>query len=49
MLEDINISTDYKNNPLEIADIKLFTETIEQLSILTFKNMQKYFNNKREI
>ena len=49
MLEDININTNYKNNPLEIGDIKLFTETIEQLSILTFKNIQKYFNNKREI
>ena len=46
VIEEININTDYKNTPLEIGDIKTFTETIEQLSIITFKNMQKYFNNK---
>ena len=50
VIEEININTDYKNTPLEIGDIKTFTETIEQLSIITFKNMQKHFTiNKREI
>lgn len=43
VIEEINVNTDYEKNPLEIGDIKLFTETIEQLSIMTFKNMQKYF------
>ena len=44
MLEEINTDTDYYNNPLEYGDIKLFNDTLQQLSILTFKNMQKYFN-----
>ena len=46
VIEEINVNTDYRNNPLEIGDIKLFSETIQQLSIMTFKNMQKYFENK---
>lgn len=41
MIEEININTDYQNNPLKIGDITLFCETIEQLSVMTFKNMQK--------
>lgn len=43
MLEEINTDTDYLNNPLNYGDIRLFSETLQQLSILTFKNMQKYF------
>lgn len=46
MIEEININIDYQNTPLEIGDIKLFSETIQQLSIMTFKNMQKYFEDK---
>ena len=46
MIEEINVNVDYQNNPLEMDDIKLFSETIQQLSIMTFKNMQKYFENK---
>lgn len=46
VIEEINTHTDYQNNPLKIGDIKLFSETIQQLSIMTFKNMQKYFENK---
>ncbi|MEG2283579.1 MAG: Fic family protein, partial [Bacilli bacterium] len=46
VIEEINVNTDYQNNPLEISDVKLFNETIQQLSIVTFKNMQKYFENK---
>ena len=41
LIEEINTEIDYLNNPLEFGDIKLFNETIQQLSILTFKNMQK--------
>ena len=44
MLEEINTNTDYKNNPLEFGNIQIFSETLQQLSILTFKNMQKYFD-----
>lgn len=44
MIEEINTNTDYLNSPLQTEDIRLFSETIQQLSILTFKNMQKYFN-----
>lgn len=44
MLEEINGNTDYLNNPLVFGDIKLFNETLQQLSILTFKNMKKYFD-----
>lgn len=43
IIEEININIDYQNNPLEIGDIKLFNETIQQLSIITFKNMLKYY------
>lgn len=45
LIEEINSNTDYLNNPLNIGDIKIFNETLQQLSILTFKNMQKYFKN----
>lgn len=44
MIEEINTNTDYLNNPLKIGDIKVFNEALQQLSILTFKNMQKHFN-----
>ena len=40
LIEEININTDYSNNPLKFGDIKVFNETIQQLSIMTFKNMQ---------
>jgi len=43
IIEEINTNTDYMNNQLNFGDIKLFNETVQQLSILTFKNMQKYF------
>ena len=46
VIEEININTDYLNKPLSFGDITLFNETIQQLSILTFKNMQEYFNTK---
>ena len=46
MIEEININTDYQNSPLEIGDIKLFSETVQQLSIITFKNMQKFYEEK---
>ena len=41
-----HLITHYRNNPLEIGDIKLFNETIKQLSIMTFKNMKNYFKDK---
>lgn len=44
MIEEININLDYEKNPLNIDNIKIFNQTIQQLSIITFKNMQKYFN-----
>lgn len=47
MLEEINTDTDYLNNPLKFGDIKLFSETLQQLSILAFKNMQKHFNKEQ--
>lgn len=47
VIEEINVNTDYQNKPLEIDDIKLFSETIQQLSIMTFKNMQKYFEENK--
>ena len=47
IIEEININTDYLNKPLSFGDITLFNETIQQLSILTFKNMQEYFNRKQ--
>lgn len=43
IIEEINTDTDYLNNPLKFGDIKLFNETIQQLSIVTFKNMQKFY------
>jgi len=43
MLEEINTNTDYMNNPLKFGDTRIFYETLQQLSILTFKNMQKHF------
>lgn len=43
IIEEINTNTDYLNNPLNFGDIKLFNETLQQLSIVTFKNMQKYY------
>lgn len=46
VIEEINTHTDYQNKPLDIGEIQLFSETIQQLSIMTFKNMQKYFENK---
>ena len=30
---------------IKFGDIKLFNETIQQLSIFTFKNMQKYYSD----
>ena len=47
MLEEINTNTDYLNNPLMFGDIELFSETLQQLSILTFKNMQKHFSQEK--
>lgn len=44
MLEEINTDTDYMNKPLDFGDIQIFNETLQQLSILTFKNMRKYFD-----
>ena len=44
MIEEINTSTDYLNAPFDIGDIRIFNETLQQLSILTFKNMQKYYD-----
>ena len=44
LIEEINTNTDYLNDPLNFGDIKLFNETLQQLSILTFKNMQKHFD-----
>lgn len=44
IIEEINENVDYLNNPLNFGDIRVFNETIQQLSILTFKNMQKYYN-----
>ena len=46
IIEEINTNTNYENKPLDFGNIKLFNETIQQLSILTFKNMQKFYNEK---
>ena len=46
IIEEINTNTDYQNKPLNFGDIKVFNETIQQLSILTFKNMQKFYDQK---
>ena len=43
IIEEINECVDYQNNPLDFGDIRLFNETIQQLSIVTFKNMQKFY------
>ena len=45
LLEEININTDYENEPLNYGNIDLFSETIQQLSIVTFKNMQQFLHN----
>lgn len=47
IIEEINENTDYENKPLEFGDIKIFNETIQQLSIITFKNMQNYYSNNK--
>ena len=49
IIEEINTDTDYENNPLEFGDIKVFNETIQQLSIMTFKNMQKYYDKSKDL
>ncbi|MBQ8472345.1 MAG: Fic family protein [Bacilli bacterium] len=46
IIEEINTNTNYQNKPLNFGDIKVFNETIQQLSILTFKNMQKFYDQK---
>ncbi len=46
IIEEINENTDYQNNPFEIGDIRIFNETIQQLSVMTFKNVQRYYNQK---
>lgn len=43
IIEEINEKTDYEKNPFKIGNIKIFNETIQQLSIMTFKNMQRYY------
>ena len=42
VIEEININTDYEKEPLVYGDINVFNETIQQLSIVTFKNRQNY-------
>lgn len=49
MIEEINENTDYLNKPFCIGDIRIFSETLQQLSILTFKNMQKYYDKEKKI
>jgi len=44
MIEEINTNTDYQNDPLNFGDTNIFNKTLQQLSILTFKNMQKKIN-----
>ncbi len=46
MIEEINSNLDYLNKPFEVGDISIFSNTIQQLSVMTFKNMQKYYDNK---
>lgn len=46
VIEEININTNYLEDPFAIGDIKIFCDTIEQLSVVTFKNMQKYYEDK---
>ena len=47
MIEEINTNTDYLNKPFDIGDTRIFNETLQQLSILTFKNMQKHFDENK--
>ena len=46
LLEEINVDVDYQESPLNFGDIGAFSETIQQLGIVTYKNMQKYFANE---
>lgn len=48
LIEEINENTNYLVNPFKIGDTKLFTNTIEQLSVLTFKNMQNNLTKKKD-
>lgn len=43
IIEEINEDLDYLNDPLDFGNTKIFNETIQQLSILTFKNRQKFY------
>ena len=47
IIEEINEDVDYLNNPLHFGDIQTFNQTIQQLSVLTFKNMQKYYQQDK--
>lgn len=49
VLEEINMNTDYEKEPLVFGDIKIFNETIQQLSVVTFMNMQKYLKENYNI
>ncbi len=46
LIEEININTDYLNEPMQFGDTRLFYETIQQLSINTFKNLEKFIDRK---
>ena len=46
VIEETNINTNYDKDPFVIGDIKLFSGTIQQLAVMTFKNMQKYYERK---
>ena len=43
IIEEINEDLDYLNDPLDFGNTRIFNETIQQLSILTFKNRQKFY------
>lgn len=45
IIEEINENVDYLNYPLAFGDTHIFNETVQQLSILTFKNMQKFYGD----
>lgn len=47
IIEEINEDVDYLNNPLHFGDIQTFNQSIQQLSVLTFKNMQKYYQQDK--
>ena len=47
IIEEINEDVDYLNNPLHFGDIQTFNQTIQQLAVLTFKNMQKYYQQDK--